>query len=53
VVKVKGSLNSLVREGFSTSELNFLNEVFMSNLGELTSLVSIKVNVVNIEGSSI
>ena len=36
----------------STSELQLFNQVFVRNLSESSSFVSVEVDVVNIEGSS-
>ena len=36
-------------DGLGTSELELLNEVFMGNLGETTTLIGVEVDVINIK----
>jgi hypothetical protein len=52
VVEVKFGFNGLVLttiDGFSTSELELFNEVFVGSLGETTTFISIEENVVDPE----
>jgi len=51
VVKVEGNVlgSSTTGDGLRTSELNLLDEVFVADLGEAATLISVKVDVINIE----
>jgi hypothetical protein len=51
VVEVEGDVlgSSATRNGLGASELNLLDKVFVADLGETTTLISVKVDVVNIE----
>jgi len=49
VVKVELELVARAGDGFSASELESLNEVLVGDLGELAALVSVEVDVVNIQ----
>lgn len=50
MVQCKLGLDSRVGIRLGTSELELFDEVFMLNLGELSSFVRIKVNIVHIQG---
>jgi hypothetical protein len=52
VVEVQLDLVGRRVDGFSTSELEGLNEVLVGDLGELTTLISVQVDVVYVERSS-
>src|SRR6056300_1496786 len=54
VVKVKGNIFGVSRSTnrFSTGKLNLFDKVFVANLGESTTFISIKIDVVNIEFAS-
>jgi hypothetical protein len=52
VVEVELDLVGGRGDGLPTSELQGLNQVLVSYLGELTTLVSVQVDVVNIQGGS-
>jgi hypothetical protein len=52
VVEVELDLVGRGTDGLITSELELLNEVLVSNLGEAATLLSIKVDVVYVEGGS-
>ena len=49
VVEVELELVARAGDGFSASELESLNEVLVRHLGELAALVSVEVDVVNIQ----
>ncbi len=51
VVERKLGLDSRVAVRFSSSELELFNEVFVFSLSELSTFVSVEVDVVNPEGS--
>jgi hypothetical protein len=53
VVKVKLALDVSVNGRLITSELKLLNQILVRALGESTSLIGIKVDVINKEGSSL
>jgi hypothetical protein len=50
VVEVQLDLVCSGSDGFTASELEGIDQVFVCNLGELTTFISIEVDVVNIEG---
>jgi hypothetical protein len=52
VVEVQLELVGAGSDGFTTSELENIDEVLVRDLGEFTTLISIEVDVVNIEGGS-
>ena len=52
VVEVQLDLVGGGGDGLATSELQCLNQVLVGDLGELTTLISIQIDVVNIQGSS-
>ncbi len=52
VVEVELELVGRGGDRLTTSELENINEVLVGHLGELTTLISIEVDVVNVEGSS-
>jgi hypothetical protein len=52
VVEVELDLVGGGSDGFSTSELENINEVLVGDLGELAAFIGIKVDVVNIERGS-
>ena len=52
VVEVELNLVTGGSNRFTASELEDFNEVFMGSLCELTTFISIKVDVVNVEGCS-
>jgi hypothetical protein len=52
VVEVQLELVGRAGDGFATSELEHINEVLVGHLGEFTTFISIKVDVVNVEGGS-
>jgi len=49
VVEVELELVARAGDGFSTSELECLDEVFVGHLGELAALISVEVDVVDIQ----
>jgi hypothetical protein len=49
VVKVELELVARAGDGFSASELESLNEVLVRDLGELAALVSVEVDVVDVQ----
>jgi hypothetical protein len=53
VVEVKLDLNVGVNSGLITSELELFNEVLMRELGETTTFISVKIDVVDEEGGSL
>ncbi len=52
VVEVELDLVAGRGDGFTTSELEGLNQVLVGNLGELAALISVEVDVVDVEGGS-
>ena len=52
VVEVELDLVGRRSDGFTASELEGFNQVFVGNLGELTTFISIEVDVVDVEGGS-
>jgi hypothetical protein len=52
VVEVQLELVGRRGDGLTASELEGLNEVLVGDLGELTTLISVEVDVVDIEGGS-
>jgi hypothetical protein len=52
VVEVELDLVGRRSDRFTASELEGFNEVFVGNLGELTTFISVEVDVVDVEGSS-
>ena len=52
VVEVELDLVTGRSDGFTASELEGFNQVFVGNLGELTTFISIEVDVVDVEGGS-
>jgi hypothetical protein len=52
VVEVELDLVTGGSNRFTASELEDLNEVFMGSLGELTTFISVEVDVVDLEGRS-
>jgi len=53
VVKVELELVGRAGNRFSASELECLNEILVADLGELAALVSVEVDVVDIEGGGL
>jgi len=53
MVEVHLDLHVLHGDRLITSELNLLDEVFVRNLGETTTLVSVEINVIDIERRSL
>jgi hypothetical protein len=51
VVEVELDLVGRRSHGFTTSELELFNEVFVADLGKTTTFISIEVDVVDVEGS--
>ena len=49
VIEIEFALDGRVAECLGTSELELFDEVFVCNLGELATLISIKVDIVDIE----
>ena len=49
VVEVQLELVAGAGDGFSTSELEGLNQILVRDLGELAALISVQVDVVNIQ----
>lgn len=47
VVEVETLTNRGLRERFRTTELKFFNEIFVTNLGELTTFIGVKEDVIN------
>jgi hypothetical protein len=52
MVEVELDLVGRRGDGFTASELEGLNEVLVGDLGELTTFISVEVDVVNVEGGS-
>jgi hypothetical protein len=52
VVEVQLELVGAGGNGFTASELEHIDEVLVRDLGEFTTLISIKVDVVDVEGGS-
>ena len=52
VVEVELDLVGGGGDGFSTSELELLNQILVCLLGESSSLLSVQIHVVNVEGGS-
>ncbi len=52
MVEVELDLVGAGSDGFTASELEGLNEVLVGDLGELTTFISVEVDVVNVEGGS-
>ena len=53
MIEVKLNLNVLRSDGLITSELELLDEVLVRDLGETATLISVKVDVINVEGGSL
>jgi len=53
VIEVELELVGRAGDGLSASELESLDEVLVGDLGELAALVSVEVDVVDIEGSGL
>ena len=50
VVEVEFDLVGRRPDGFITSELNLFDEVFVGVLGHTSAFISVKENVINVEG---
>jgi len=53
VIEVKLDLNVLRSDGLITSELKLLNKVLVRDLSETTTLICIKINVVDVKRSGL
>ena len=52
VVEVELDLVGGGRDGLTASELEHINEVLVGHVGELTTLISVEVDVIHVEGGS-